>query len=74
MALTHINRYGYCEDCHVPLEPVWFIEEEVKTERCNGTIISYKTGRKRRAVDYLLCEYCGKRECVDDSYDGDWYR
>lgn len=42
MALTHINRYGYCEDCHVPLEPVWFIEEEVKTERCNGTIISYK--------------------------------
>lgn len=60
--------YGNCSKCSAPLEPVWFTEEEYKVE--NG--IMYKTGRKRRAVDYLECPYCLHIETVDDSFDGPW--
>lgn len=60
--------YGECCECGTSLEPIWFIEEEHKVEY--GCM--YKTGRKRRAVDYLICPYCLHKECVDDSFDGDW--
>lgn len=60
--------YGECCKCGTSLEPIWFIEEENKVEY--GCM--YKTGRKRRAVDYLICPYCLHKECVDDSFDGDW--
>lgn len=60
--------YGNCSKCSVPLEPVWFTEEEY--EVVNG--IMYKTGRKRRAVSHLECPCCLNREIVDDSFDGPW--
>lgn len=60
--------YGECCECGTSLEPIWFIEEEHKVEY--GCM--YKTGRKRRAVAYLICPYCLHKECVDDSFDGDW--
>lgn len=65
-----LNKYGVCSRCKDNLIPIWFIEEEYRTE--DG--IMYKTGRKRRAVDYLECPTCLKKEFVDDSFDGAWYR
>lgn len=62
------NTYGTCLRCGCDLQPVWFIDEECKIT--NGYM--YKTGRKRRAVDYLECPYCFKKECVDDSFDEEW--
>lgn len=67
-------KYGYCSECHYPLSPVWFIEEEIKITKFGGITSNYKTGRKRKAVDYLLCKCCGHKECVDDTFDGDWYK
>ena len=63
-------HYGVCPDCAYPLEPVWFIEEEYETFPGGGQC---RTGRVRRAVDYLICEVCLKKQCVDDSFDGPWY-
>lgn len=62
--------YGYCEKCGSALNPLWFIEEEYKIT-ADG--FWYKTGRTRRAVDYLECPNCFARYCVDDSFDGPWH-
>ena len=62
--------FGQCSDCNCELEAVWFEEEEIKMEY--GLLI--KTGRKRNAVDYLVCPCCLNRYCVDDSFDGEWHR
>lgn len=67
--MSYANIYGECRMCGATLEPVWFTEEEYKTT--DG--IMYKTGRKRKAVNYLECPYCLHIETVDDSFDGDWY-
>ena len=61
--------FGLCPDCEEPLEAVWFTEEEYKTTSFGA---KYRTGRKRRAVDYLVCDCCGRKCCVDDSFDGEW--
>lgn len=61
--------YGDCPECGYPLEAVWFTEEEYKTTSFGSL---YRTGRVRRAVDYLVCEVCGKKQCVDDTFDGAW--
>lgn len=63
------NDYGICNECGVEYEPVWFTEEEYVTS--GGIMV--RTGRKRRAVDYLICPCCLKKQCVDDSYDGAWH-
>lgn len=62
------NEYGCCCECGYPLVPVWFTEEEYVTK--DGMM--WKTGRTRRAVDYLLCENCLHKECVDESFDKPW--
>ena len=67
---TNKVDYGYCDDCRVPLEPVFFIEEETKIE--HG--VMFKTGRKRRAVSHLTCLSCLKNFCVDDSFDSIWFK
>lgn len=61
--------FGMCDDCGVELEAVWFMEKEFRT--VNSFMI--RTGRKRRAVDYLICPCCLKKQCVNDSYDGAWH-
>ena len=63
------ERFGNCTECGYPLMAIWFTEEEYKTTSYGAM---YKTGRKRRAVDYLICEVCGAKYCVDDSFDGEW--
>ena len=63
-----INKYGKCANCNTELEAIWFEEEEIKTFQG----IMYTTGRKRRAVDYLICPECYSKECVDDSFDEPW--
>lgn len=68
MNINKDHKYGYCSKCGYPLMPVLFIEKEYD----NRYGFPYETGRKRFAVDYLLCENCGNRECVDDSFDGKW--
>ena len=62
-----MNKYGTCK-CGSALEPIWFTEEE--TEIVHGCIC--KTGRKRRAVDVLVCPTCFKEYATDDSFDGPW--
>lgn len=64
-----MSKYGICSICNSDLIPIWFIDEERKTKAG----ITYKTGRKRKAVDYLECPNCGKKECIDDTFDGNWY-
>lgn len=54
-----------CQDCGEMIRPVWFLETEYGR---NGG----PTGRKRRAVSHLQCDGCGKKEIVDDSFDGPW--
>lgn len=61
--------YGNCERCGAALEPVFFTEEETKT--VYGSLI--KTGRTRKACSHLECPVCGKKECVDDTFDGPWH-
>lgn len=63
------DDFGLCPYCGSPLEAVWFTEDEYKISSSGAP---YKTGRTRRAVDYLFCEPCGKKQCVDDSFDGEW--
>lgn len=54
-----------CPRCGETLSPVRFVEREY-----NGGI---PTGRARLNVDYLLCDSCGKKECVDgESFAGPW--
>lgn len=63
------NIYGTCSRCNIPLEPVWFMEKEIKHN--NG--IRIETGRKRQACSYLICPKCLRKECVDDTFDGEWH-
>lgn len=63
-----LEFYGYC-DCGGLLEPIWFTEEEIKVTQ-DG--YQYHTGRTRRAVSHLVCSWCLKNHCVDDSFDGPW--
>ena len=63
------DKYGICPECGHSLRPVWFIEEEYKTTSFGAM---YRTGRTRWAVDYLICDVCFKKQCVDDSFDGLW--
>ena len=64
-----MNKYGTCRTCKSQLRPIWFIDEETKT--VNKSLI--RTGRKRNAVSHLECDCCGNRECIDDSFDGNWH-
>lgn len=64
-----ISKFGECAFCGAHLEAVWFTEYEYNTT--DG--ITYKTGRKRHAVDYLFCPECNKKFCIDDSFDSCWY-
>lgn len=61
--------YGICDYCGSLLEPVWFIEEEIKITSDGH---QYRTGRKRRACSHLVCTGCLKNHCVDDTFDGPW--
>lgn len=54
-----------CERCGNKMYPVLFEEKEFK----KGVF----TGKKRTAVSHLECRICGKKEVVDDSFDGDWH-
>ena len=49
-------------------EKVWFIEEETKVN--DGLMV--RTGRWRKACDYIVCLQCGSNICVDDTFDGPW--
>lgn len=60
--------FGTCSHCGSELEPVWFTEEEFKIE--HGMM--YKTGRKRRNIDVLVCPVCLKNHAVDDTFAGPW--
>lgn len=60
--------FGLCE-CGGSLIPIWFTEDETKV--IDGMM--FKTGRKRRAVSHLTCEYCLRNYPVDDSFDGPWH-
>ncbi len=67
------GRYGNCKICGGELQPVFFIEEETVMEGPPGYQHPCRTGRIRRAVDYLVCDNCGHKECVDDTFDGPWH-
>lgn len=62
-------KYGICNKCGSQLFPVWFIEKETKIVK--GSLIY--TGKKRKACSHLECPTCLKKECIDDTFDGEWY-
>lgn len=64
------DPYGTCDRCGSSLFPIYFTEKE--TEVIAG-VMTY-TGRVRRAVSHLQCDCCMHEVCVDDSFDGPWYR
>lgn len=68
--MSNSNKFGECRHCGESLVPITFIQNE--TRIVNGTLI--RTGRERIAVDYLTCKNCLRNECVDDSFDGVWYK
>lgn len=57
-----------CPECGEYMSPRWYTEHETKVSR--GCM--YRTGRTCRAVSYLECENCGHKECVDDTFDGEF--
>ena len=60
-----------CPKCGYGMQADRYLEEEeVQTYR-GGPY--HKTGRVRRAVNCLICDCCGHKECVDDSLDGPWF-
>jgi predicted nucleic-acid-binding Zn-ribbon protein len=63
-----MSKYGECPRCGSELHPIWFTEDEYKT---TGEW-QYKTGRKRTSCSHLECPDCGQKECVDDTFDGNW--
>lgn len=67
-----MSKYGTCSCCGEELSPVFFTEEETVMEGPAGYKHPCPTGRVRKAVDYLVCECCGHKEAVDDSFDGPW--
>ncbi len=60
-----------CCKCGYGMAMVHYIEQEEVQHSRGGPY--YKTGRVRRAVSHLLCEYCGHQEAVDGSLDGPYY-
>ena len=56
-----------CPRCYYPLEPCVYEEKELNQ-------YNKPTGRIRNAVSYLYCPICGETSCVDDSFDGGWYK
>ena len=65
------GKFGSCSDCGSSLVPIYFEQEEERFDHHFGLYI--KTGRKRTAVDVLVCPSCLKEECVDDSLDVEWH-
>lgn len=61
--------FGKCPYCGGELRPIWFIEEETVVRP--GHLM--KTGRKRQAISYLICEDCLEAQVIDDSFDGEWH-
>lgn len=57
--------FGKCQ-CGAELEAVWFTEEEIDSHS------GLRTGRIRRAVDYLVCPNCDIRYQVDSCFDSPW--
>lgn len=62
------NKCGNCPNCGELLYPVWFIEKEWDYNQG----FAHETGRVRKNVNYLLCEFCGHSESVDDSFAEPW--
>lgn len=58
--------YGKCDICNSDLEAEIFLDTEYGK-------YGIPTGRVRQAVGVLYCPYCGKRYCVDDTFDGPWF-
>ena len=56
--------YELCS-CGSSMLPVYFTEHERNS--MNG-----KTGRVRSACSHLECDNCGKKVCIDDSFDEPW--
>lgn len=62
------SKYGVCSKCGADLIPSWFTEEEVKY--IGRSIV--KTGRNKTSCSHLECPSCFTKECVDDTFDGNW--
>ena len=61
-----MSKYGTCPKCGFELSTEEFIDKEYDFH-------GYPTGRVRKDVSVLICECCGNRESVDDTFAGPWY-
>lgn len=62
---TKVNPKQYStpgEAYDATLKPVWFLEKELDNH-------GIPTGRTRKACSCLLCDACGHKETVDDTFD-----
>lgn len=64
--------HGVCPVCGYALQPEMFTEEETRVDPYTHAL--HKTGRVRRACNYLFCPNCGKKEAVDDDYFAEPWR
>ena len=55
-----------CSRCDIIMKYIWLTEKEYYPKS------NTPTGRTKHACSHLECDNCGKRECADDSFDGDW--
>lgn len=62
-----MTDFGEC-DCGGKLLPIQIIERE-KVVR-DG--VEVYTGRKRKVISHLMCEWCLKCYCVDEKFDEPW--
>lgn len=53
---------GLCGRCGHLLKPIYFKDEDLSIKKKNKDV-----GILR--CSYLLCDNCGHKECVDDSFD-----
>ena len=51
-----------CATCGFTMKPVWYLEKELDAH-------GIPTGRTHKACSCLLCDMCGYKETVDDSFD-----
>lgn len=58
-----MEPYKLCEKCGHLLTPIYYEDKKVFVK--NGNRIEKNMLR----CSYLVCEDCGSRECVDNSFD-----
>lgn len=58
-----MEPYKFCENCGHWMTPIYYQDKNIYVK--NGI----KTEKNILRCSYLVCENCGSKECVDNSFD-----